>query len=369
MPSGRNRPDQYYSTLAASRRNQSTRTVIEQWRNRWGDHTVYCVDHDAVRPVRNITDQRWMASHPAHWCPDCQLIPSRRPEVPKVPKLRKTTPRGIDRPFGVEIECIRNDDHPDFEEVAAWIEHDTGITCTGGYVTRSKRYLNWRVKDDGSLCDDYGYEEGGYEIVSPPLSGEDGIDQVRRVFKSLRDHDFKINDGCGLHIHLEARDLNVDQCAAFAHAWHDNQALIDWLVEANRRQVNYPEYCSPITNQMLADIERASSKRGLAWTCSDRYFAVNLSSLTSHGTLEVRQHHGTLSHAEFEGWLRFSVGIIDAICAKGAKLSKSVGVRSLLNALPMDDETKAFLIGRALMRAGAIQTGAWSNADIAAIAA
>lgn len=354
MPTTYHRPNpEYGNTLLVSRRNQSTRTIIEQWRTQYGGYIVYCTEHDDFREGYNVTDARYEASHPRRWCHRCRDLPEpvrRRRTVDVV--LPSTTVLGLNRRFGVEIECTHNELYG-FQEVADFIDK-TGIDCI-----YSETGATWRVKEDGSVCTDEGSYEGGYEIVSPPLSGPEGVEQVHKVLRVLREKGFAVNNTCGLHIHLEARDLSVKQIAAFVRAWHDNQELINWFVLDGRRNDRETEYCSPISKYLLEQIESASTKRTLAWTCEERYYSVNLSPLTSFGTIEIRQHHGTLSSTEFESWLRFSIGIIDTICSKGESLGKRVGVRSLLNALPIDDDAKAFLIGRALMRTtrpGALST-------------
>lgn len=93
--------------------------------------------------------------------------------------------------WGVEIECFLPTQK--IEELRISI---------GGYhhgrALPSPFPQGWKAEGDGSLrCDRRGYV--GIEIVSPILSGRNGIEQVKQVAKLLREHGAVVNPTCGFH--------------------------------------------------------------------------------------------------------------------------------------------------------------------------
>lgn len=58
----------------------------------------------------------------------------------------------------------------------------------------------WGAKSDGSIRSSRG--RVGVEFVSPVLSGADGLRQIKRVCEKFREWDVKVNDSCGLHVHV-----------------------------------------------------------------------------------------------------------------------------------------------------------------------
>jgi hypothetical protein len=125
-------------------------------------------------------------------------------------------------------------------------------------------------------------------------------------------------------------------------------------VTPNRRQLddgNDDYYAIRLDEECVTTVERARTKTDMY--DGDRYRTVNVNSYSKFGTIELRQYQGTLSYAETEAWLRFCQGLMDAVVANGAPLTKSMGLKSFMDNLPVDDEAKAYLLGRALTFNGA----------------
>lgn len=93
-----------------------------------------------------------------------------------------------DRTFGVEIE----------------VGHESPNDFQKGLNEISKYYDNFRSVHDGSIKN-FALTT---EIVSPVLRGQDGLKDLFSVVDILKKHKFKVNETCGLHVHLGADDLS-----------------------------------------------------------------------------------------------------------------------------------------------------------------
>lgn len=234
---------------------------------------------------------------------------------------------GLGRTFGVELELIFPSGH-NRGTITAALEAE-GVT-------------GWRVKSDGSLSGG-----NGWEVVSPVLSGEQGIETVRKACRVLTRLGAKPNRSCGLHVHHGARDLTVAAVKALARTWHANQGIIDGLVSPSRRGANSSYYCRPLSSTDLTRIESIRDLRSLSRL--DRYRSLNLASYGRHGTVEVRQHQGTCDAEKVVSWIRFGQALIDTAITQGATDRQS-RVRDLFDRMGdrFDETARTFLTGRAV---------------------
>lgn len=128
-----------------------------------------------------------------------------------------------DRRFGIEVECIIPD---------AYREHFP----VGGYHNGAQipwAPVGWNCQHDGSVST-YGYTgHFAAEIVSPPLSGEEGLIQVVFVMDKLAEIGAKVNRSCGFHIHVDASDLDAEQVNRIKDSFVNLETL---LFRANGKQ-------------------------------------------------------------------------------------------------------------------------------------
>jgi hypothetical protein len=192
----------------------------------------------------------------------------------------------------------------------------------------------WSVKYDLSV------RGSGHELVSPPLRGEDGIDSVRKACRWLRENGARVDSSCGLHIHHEVNDLGARGICRVVRTYADHQDLLNWLVSSSRRSPHHT-YARPLTSSDASFIERHNGTQA-----STRYLAVNVYSFARHGTLEFRQHQGTLNAQKIEAWIRLGQGLCDS--AADQRRVSQTGLRGLLRDLQVDEDASAFLLGRAV---------------------
>jgi len=115
-----------------------------------------------------------------------------------------------------------------------------------------------------------------------------------KLCKELSKIDAYVNKTCGLHVHLDMRDLlnegkrtttrvhNLVQCLPFLSS----------LVPESRRSNSF---CK------LGKTDRNSSDR--------RYYAINTESMKKHKTIEVRLHSGTVEFEKITNWVKLLYSI------------------------------------------------------------
>lgn len=235
----------------------------------------------------------------------------------------------VTRKFGIEIEAYGVDMY-----VVASALTAAGIpTVVEGYnhVTRS----HWKVVSDASLRG----LPNAFELVSPVLEGQAGLDAVATVGMTLTALGAKVNTSTGFHTHVDARDLSVKQVGNVVKMFAKYETCFDGLLPASRRNNRFCE--SLIAGRSVADVFAACDRaatlydlRGLVngWS---RYKKLNLESLERHGTVEFRQHSGTVDPVKMVQWVKLVVGFVAEAAA--AKTIRAAGAGKLDNLISVTD--------------------------------
>lgn len=230
------------------------------------------------------------------------------------------------RTFGVEIECA-------------------GITCQqaaqaltdAGFPARYEGYNHatrngWKVVYDASVSNSAG---SGVEVVSPILRGEDGIQQVHSVMEALRNAGANVNVSCGIHVHVGVNDLTREQVARALRIYHDNRHAIASILPPSRRN---GRWCATWAEGDVARVEQyAQQGRALHLAQRGRYRNVNLQSLPRYGTVEFRQHSGSLNGTKVENWVRLLIAMVEA-AKQGEFTTTTRSIRVLTESLGLDSE-------------------------------
>lgn len=181
----------------------------------------------------------------------------------------------------------------------------------------SAGFNGWRVVHDGSVHGRSGFT--GMEVVSPVLKGVEGLQTVRGLANKLEALGCKVNRTCGFHVHVGARTMSGTQLRKIAIAFINAEQHFDALVPAMRLN---NQYCQSNAGRVtLNDAQRlqgASAVSTIA-TCvnggsspqrynSFRYHKLNFQSFLQHGTIEFRQHGGTVQGEKAVNWIRLILG-------------------------------------------------------------
>jgi hypothetical protein len=211
-----------------------------------------------------------------------------------------------ERRFGVEIEFIaargitreRVADKLTGAGVPAYSTHYSDHRVVPG---------KWKVKPDGSL-----YGGNGMEVVSPPITGQDGLDAVTKASAVLLDPEIAgaVNRSCGLHVHLDCSDLNIETMKRLVTIYKDNEGLIDALLPPSRRGNTNP-FAMSLKHADMAALKAARTSDQIAKAVlprvdiyRQRYAKVNFKPFGSQGTIEFRQHSGTVDAEKINQWIR-----------------------------------------------------------------
>ena len=232
----------------------------------------------------------------------------------------------FDRTFGIELEIV----HSNKTKLRKAILR-RGIACSiEGYNHITRRH--WKIVTDASV-------HGGYELVSPVLKGAEGLNEVKLVCEALEEVGAIINKTCGFHAHFGTDDFK-DTIKVWRNLYINYATLesdIDAFMPPSRRN---NIYCKTLkvsnwkekmqSAQTLVDLERVITGR-------NRYFKLNSQSYWRHGTVEFRQHSGTIEFEKIKNWLMFCARLIEL--SKKEKLNNG-GERALAKLL--DNELANF---------------------------
>lgn len=217
-----------------------------------------------------------------------------------------------DRRFGVEIEC-------GIKEVEHWEQY-----LKARELLEANGFGQWapNVDVDGS----------GVEIRTPILQGKEGIATVHQVMNLLRDNGGYVSEEDGLHIHHDAPEFveNNELIIRLVKSWYANQDLIDHFCAEYRADW---DYCPKTWDAFsIADLEDKLNTEGLREWWDERG-ALNIESLAIHGSIELRQHEGTLDPEKAEAWIRFGQAFVDDVVARSRAMATSASPEALLRRL------------------------------------
>ncbi|GAB6035454.1 hypothetical protein JCM15519_38860 [Fundidesulfovibrio butyratiphilus] len=205
----------------------------------------------------------------------------------------------MERRFGVEIE-IAGIAQERVERVLTLV----GITVTREAYNHTAR-SHWKIVSDSSVRD-------GFEVVSPVLEGEAGIEELRTVITALDDAGATINKTCGLHIHFDASGFTSDHLKNLVLRYAMFEAEIDAFMPPSRRGASN-HYCNTLADLVASpSFRQATTISGLVAAQGSRYYKVNLQSYQRHGTVEFRQHSGTVNAPKAINWVRFLDAFVEA---------------------------------------------------------
>jgi hypothetical protein len=176
----------------------------------------------------------------------------------------------------------------------------------------------WKYKYDGSV---HGGEP--YEFASPILKGKNGVEQVKLICSAMRQAGFYSNATAGVHVHLGAKDLELDTFKNVCYNFTKFEPLIDMIVPADRRWSNafFSESFSKYSD-FENRLDRATTFDTLVNLLMgrERYFAVNLQAYYRFGTIEFRKLIGTNDDRLIIWYLYFLHYLLEA--SKKKRLTK-----------------------------------------------
>jgi hypothetical protein len=208
----------------------------------------------------------------------------------------------------IDIKKIRFS--PEFEfELPAKIDSDT-------LITRGKTLKGWEIKGDGSLTN--GIElspENGNHIYY----NKDDLMQIKEILALCRVYKVKALPSCGLHLHINVRNLTDKQILIIIKEWVHRQKYIAKRFKVSKERI--AETCKflPKTElHKLTEKEIHQFRNNLRTSfrsygyLDEKYFSLNASHLPrqDYQTLEFRLFSSTTNFREIKEVIYFVLTFI-----------------------------------------------------------
>jgi hypothetical protein len=229
------------------------------------------------------------------------------------PDLDKS-PSGImnGNALGIEIECI----------------------ISSRYTKRAikdmvmqRKIKNCNVKDDGSIkvtgsedgctchddssdCDEYPDDctvgnGGEYGLEFTIITDINDMSNLVKLCDMLKDIGAYVNKSCGLHVHLDCRDISSRDRLASSYTQYG--------IDTKKMQVKRADrlvWALPLLTKMLpkSRLDNTYCKYGKS-VDSNRYYMINTRALREHNTIEVRMHSGTTDFTKISNFAKIVYAI------------------------------------------------------------
>lgn len=187
----------------------------------------------------------------------------------------KPTPKSRTNYVGIEIECFTSLDHLEVMEKLV----DLGLENTV------------HPGSDGSIDADFG-DDCELRILLPEKKLHEGLTKLSKLFTKNK---FGVNESCGLHVHLDMRNRDLEQCYDRLMRFQD---MLFGMVKPSRWNNEFCQYVPKAKRDLLRN---------------QRYVAINRNSYAKHKTIEIRLHQSTLDTKVIEKWVRLLLQMIKAV--------------------------------------------------------
>lgn len=167
--------------------------------------------------------------------------------------------------FGIEIEMTGITRAAAAKVIAG--HFDTTATHVGGfydsYSVRDNQGRKWKVMSDSSIhaetrSGSTSNTDYKVEFVSPICRYED-IKPLQEIIRKLRTSGAKVNDSCGIHVHVDASNHNVKTLRNIVNIM---AAKEDLLYKALKVEVERQYYCQKADIRFL---ESMNNRRPKSW--------------------------------------------------------------------------------------------------------
>lgn len=207
------------------------------------------------------------------------------------------------------------------------------------YTIRDNQNWQWRVVSDASIhCRNRRNESASrdysVEFVSPICRYED-IETIQELVRKLRSGGAKVNDSCGIHVHVDASSHTPKTLRNIVNIMAAKEEL---LYKALKVDVARERYCQKADTRFLDELNHRKPKsmnevERLWYNGSSgrhdhyddtRYHALNLHSVFSKGTIEFRLFNSTLHAGEIKSYIQLCLAIShQALVQRGASRSRT----------------------------------------------
>lgn len=184
---------------------------------------------------------------------------------------------------------------------------------------------SWKLVTDASVTSTgTGLSGKGLELVSPPLKASEMESQLKTISKVFKEIGAKVDKSCGIHVHHEIDDLNLDNIKNIYALYTKHQVFINELMPQSRRQKatsphTFGGYCQNLSQAELEGVQSAASIEEINNVFDvgyRRYRVINFKSYLKYGTIEFRQHSGSTEFEKIWNWVLITQALVAQAKAK-----------------------------------------------------
>lgn len=189
--------------------------------------------------------------------------------------------------------------------------------------------IRCRNRSNRSASRDY-----SVEFVSPICQYED-IETIQELVRKLRAGGARVNNSCGIHVHVDASSHTPQTLRNIVNIMASKE---DLLYKTLQVQVDREYYCKKADTRFLEELNhkrpRTMDEVERMWYNgyggrynhydNSRYHALNLHSVFSKGTIELRMFNSTLHAGEVKAYIQLCLAIShQALVQRGASHIKT----------------------------------------------
>lgn len=208
----------------------------------------------------------------------------------------------------VDITKIRFS--PEFEfELPAKIDADK-------LIERGKTLKSWEIKNDGSLTNgiELSPENSNHLYYNP-----DSLLQIKEILSLVRCYKSKAKESCGLHLHINVKNLSDKQILTIIKEWIHKQRFIAKKFNVSKKRLE--DTCKLLPKSELHKLSEKeihafrnnlrTSFRGYSYL-DQKYYSLNASHLpkSDYQTLEFRLFSSTTNFREIKEVIYFVLTFI-----------------------------------------------------------
>jgi hypothetical protein len=200
------------------------------------------------------------------------------------------------------------------------------VACEIEAESGNKSEIDADLPEAVGVCHDGSLNNTGIEIQTPPATGDKAEYYIKRSCEVLRSRDYDISDRCGLHIHLDARDIQSD-CKTLDKLFRTYYLVEPILLSILPKSRYDNTYCHVLSDQFTLDsftgfkniedmekrwyntIDTGNHKSNKY--DSSRYHGFNMHSIFYRGSLEIRYHSGTINPNKIINWIYINLKVME----------------------------------------------------------
>ena len=186
------------------------------------------------------------------------------------------------------------------------------------YTVKDTTGRIWTVMSDSSIRATTVFQR--CELVTPILRWSD-IPTLQEIVRQLRHAGAKVNETCGLHVHIGANGLTAQNLRVLVNTVAGREEI---FYRALKVPEHRKQYCHPMNARFLKELNEKKpatldelkkiwygDEREHTWhyDCT-RYMILNLHALFTKGTVEFRIFNSTLHAGEVKAAIQFCAALV-----------------------------------------------------------